>query len=294
MDTESLEGRLTGIDTADPLDALGALLDNQFAAVQAVAAALPAVRDAAVAAAERLRGDGRLMFAGAGTSARLAVQDGTELAPTYSWPRERLVYVIAGGPAALTLSIEGAEDDREAGFADLAAAQPTADDVLIAVSASGRTPFTLGALDAARQAGALTIGIASNAGSPLVEDADHGIVIETGPEPIAGSTRMGAGTGHKVALNLLSTLIMVRLGRVYDGLMVDVELTNEKLRHRAARMVKEIVGCDAATAEAALSAAGGHVKLAALLAHGLSPEAGRTLLDERGGNLREALSALAR
>ncbi len=288
--------RFRGLELWSDSEILAAIVDGQAAALRAVRTAIPAIESAAAAAAQRLRnGTGRLAYAGAGTPARLAVQDGVELMPTYGWPRERLAFLIAGGEKALVRSIENAEDDTDAAARDVKRNLPraTAQDVCIAVSASGRTPYTVEVCRLARAAGALTIGISSAPDSALLRAADHSIFLDSGPEPVGGSTRMNAGTAQKAALNAISTLVMIRLGRVYDGFMVDVELGNEKLRERARRMVREITGCRADEAGRALDAAGGHAKLAVLVAKGLSREAAAGLLRKHGGDLRGALKTLA-
>ena len=195
---------------------------------------------------------GRLVYVGAGTSGRIGVQDGTELPPTFNWPDDKLVYLIAGGEGALLKAVENAEDFVEQGIAGIRAAQVGPDDVVIGVAASGRTPFTIAALEEARSRGAQTIGISNNAAAPILAVCSHPILAETGVEVVAGSTRMKAGTAQKVILNLLSTLIMVRLGRVYRGLMVHMRATNAKLRRRSEIMVSQITGCDDATAIDAL------------------------------------------
>lgn len=262
--TEGADPRLTAIDEWPPGAILSALWEGQLAAVAAVGPALPALERAAAAALPRLQSGGHLAYAGAGTSGRIAAQDGAELTPTFGW--NRLVLLIAGGPAALMHAVEGAEDRTDAAQADAATLGPG--DVLIAVAASGRTPYTIACVETARANGALTIAIANSPASPLLRAADHPVLIETGAEPIAGSTRMKAGTAQKVALNLLSTLLMIGLGRVYRGRMVDMAVTNAKLRDRAVAMVRELAGVDADAATAALTAADGHVKLAILLARG--------------------------
>src|SRR3979490_1870327 len=192
------------------------MIEGQFAAVAAVRAARPAIERAALAMEARLKDDGRLIYVGAGTSGRLAVQDGAELMPTFSWPPERLVLLMAGGEKALTRAVEGAEDEVKQARALIKKHGVGASDVLIAVAASGTTPFTLACLRDAKKKGALTIGIANNAGTPLLADAHHPILLQTGAEPIAGSTRMKAGTAQRITLSLLSSLLMIRLGRVYD------------------------------------------------------------------------------
>lgn len=290
--TEAISPRYRGLDGWDDQAILDTLLEGQLAAVAAVRPALAALGAAATAAVARLRRGGRLCYAGAGTSGRLAVLDGVELTPTFGWPQDRLGWLIAGGKSALTTSVEGAEDNELAAARAVATAGLDAADVLVGVAASGRTPYTRGALDAAGKRGALTIAIANNADTPLLAGADHGILLETGPEAIAGSTRMKAGTAQKIALNLLSTLIMIRLGHVYDGLMVDMQAGNAKLTERSVRMVCAIAEVDADRAEAALTQADGSVKLAALVLRGLTPAAGRQLLDNNDGNLRRTFAAL--
>src|SRR5215471_1779354 len=220
--TESVSARYSGLDAWEPDEILDALAEAQLAAVAAARAARPALQRAALAMESRLRYRGRLIYAGAGTSGRLAVQDGAELMPTFSWPEERLVLLMAGGSAALLRAVEGAED--EASLAQSLVRRHLIDrnDVLVAVAASGTTPFTLGCLREAKARGALTIAIANNPGTPLLAESDHAILLDTGVEPIAGSTRLKAGTAQKIALNVLSSVLMILLGRVYQGLMVDV------------------------------------------------------------------------
>ncbi|MGH7249156.1 MAG: N-acetylmuramic acid 6-phosphate etherase, partial [Pseudomonadota bacterium] len=211
METERASPRYSDIDLWDPADILDAMIEGQMAAVAAVRAVLAAIEQAAVAAEARLRRGGRLIYAGAGTSGRLAVQDGAELIPTFSWPPERLVLLMAGGQEALLRSAEGAEDKSEQAASLVYQHRVAFPDVMAAVAASGTTPFTLACLREAKRRGALTIGIANNRGTPILEEADYAIPLDTGPEPIAGSTRMKAGTAQRVTLNLLSSLVMIRL-----------------------------------------------------------------------------------
>ncbi|ADH64440.1 sugar isomerase (SIS) [Allomeiothermus silvanus DSM 9946] len=286
MSTESSSPRYKDLDTWEAGEILEALFDRQLSAVAAVRAARSAIEAAALAATQRLRHGGRLAYAGAGTSGRLAVQDGAELSPTYGWPQDRLVYLLAGGENALLHPVEGAEDDAEAGRE--AARALTALDVLVGVAASGRTPYTVAALEEARARGTLTIGIANNPDTPLLRVAQHPIFLDTGPEVVAGSTRMGAGTAQKVALNLFSTLTMIRLGRVYGNRMVEVALTNHKLWKRGVEILRELTGSEWGQAEAALRVADGRVSLAVLLLKGLGLEEARALLAETG-SLRAAL-----
>jgi N-acetylmuramic acid 6-phosphate etherase len=263
--------------------------EGQMDAIGAVQRALPQISRAADAAAERLRGAGRLIYAGAGTSGRIAVQDGAELGPTFGWPADRLVFAMAGGEAALINSVEGAEDDAGDGAAQMTLAMTGLGDVLIGVAASGATPFTLAAIHEARSRGALTIGLANNPGAPLLEAAEFPVLLDTGSEVLAGSTRMKAGTAQKTALNLISTAVMIRLGHVYKGQMVDMQLSNAKLRRRAEKMVAGLAGCGEADAAAALAASGGRIKPAVLLAMGRSVEEAEAMLAASGGNLRRAL-----
>jgi N-acetylmuramic acid 6-phosphate etherase len=288
MDTEDRLERYRDADTWPAERSLAAMLDHQMAAFAAVRDALPALARAARAAAARLQRKGRLVYAGAGASGRLAVQDGVELLPTFGWPPERLCYLIAGGEAALVRSIEGAEDDAEAALAAVEALALGDADVVVALAASGRTAFTCAVQRRARAFGTLTIGLANNPGTPLLAEAEIPVLLATGPEFLAGSTRMTAGTAQKIALNLLSTQIMMALGRVYQGFMVDVVPTNAKLVARAKGIVRALAGCTAAEAEALWAKAGGDLKLAVLLADGLDPAAARARLEAAGGNLRRA------
>jgi N-acetylmuramic acid 6-phosphate etherase len=292
MSTESVGARYRGLDAWPSRDILDVFAEGQMAAIAAVRAALPAIEAAGEAATVRLRDGGRLVYAGAGTSGRLALLDGVELTPTFDWPPERIVTLMAGGETALIRAVEGAEDDREAAARDVAGARVVSADVMIAVAASGATPYTLAALGAARRAGALGIGIANNPGAPLLAAADHPILLDTGAEAIGGSTRMKAGTAQKATLNLLSSLIMTKLGRVHDGYMVDLRATNAKLRRRSERMLIEITGAGAAAAQEALKRCDGRVKPAVLVLRGLSPDSAERALQAAGGSLRGALKTI--
>lgn len=291
--TEQMDPLYAELDAWSTRDMLDAMYEGQLAAAQAVAAALPSVERAVDAAVPALQRGGRLVYVGAGTSGRIAVQDGAELGPTFKWPSERVVFLMAGGMAALTKSAEAAEDSEPDGARAIADAKIGTDDVVIGVAASGTTPFVLGALRAAGEAGAVTVSISNNAGAPLFEFAHHPILIETGSEVIAGSTRMKAGTAQKIALNLFSTATMVKLGRVYRGLMVHMRATNAKLRRRAGVIVGKLAGCAPADASRFVDIAEGDVKLAVLLAHGADIESARRMLEAHDGNLRQALDALA-
>lgn len=288
--TEHADPRYRALDTWDSLTALRAIWESQIAAVAAIGPALPGLADLVEAALPRLQAGGRLVYAGAGTSIRIAVQDGTELGPTFNWPEARTHYLIAGGAQALSVGVEGAEDDAEDARAQVAAAGIGAQDVVLGLAASGRTPFTIAALQAARAAGALTAGISCNPGTELLAVADHGIVVETGAEVVAGSTRMKAGTAQKVVLNMISTQIMVRLGHVHDGLMVDLRPQNMKLRARARDMVARIADVAPERALDALERCDWRVKPAVLVARGASPAKADAALTAAGGRLRAAMA----
>ncbi len=290
METERLSPRYTNIDVWSPLDVLDAMIEGQFAAVAAVREARSALVRAALAMEERLEAGGRLVYAGAGTSGRLAVQDGAELLPTFSWPPERLLLFIAGGEEAMTRAIEGAEDETAQAAALVQRHGLGRKDVLIAVAASGTTPFTLTCLREAGRLGALTVGIANNRGTPLLTEAECPVLLETGPEPIAGSTRMNAGTAQRIALNLLSSLVMIRLGRVYAGMMVEVQASNAKLAARQGKMVMRLTGKSESEALGALECAGGSVILAVLLLKGCGLDEAKDALDRAGGRLRDAIA----
>jgi N-acetylmuramic acid 6-phosphate etherase len=290
LSTETPSSEHPHLDQYPVTGLVAAFVDDQFHAVQAVRAAAPQVAAAIAAAVPRIEAGGRLIYVGAGTSGRLGVLDSVELFPTFSWPHERAVALLAGGTEAMFVAVEGAEDDRDQGARDLVALRPAAHDVVLLLAASGGTPYVLGALHAARQAGALTIGIANNPGSPLAREADCGITLDTGPEVISGSTRLKAGTAQKIVLNTISSAIMVRLHKVYGNLMVDLKPTNAKLYARTVRLTVHATGADEAAARAALEQCGYHVKVAivALLKKVPVPEA-ETLLARSGGSVRGAL-----
>jgi N-acetylmuramic acid 6-phosphate etherase len=290
MRTEDLSPRFQDLDAWSSLEAVHAMFEGQLSAVAAVRAALPAIVRAGEAAAQRLAEDGRLVYAGAGTSGRIGVQDGAELSPTFDWPEERVVFAIAGGQQALCASAEGAEDDRDAASRALHLFAIGPHDVAIGLAASGATPYTVEFVRGARDRGALTVGVANNLGAPLLSAVEHPILVETGAEVIAGSTRMKAGTAQKVVLNLFSTLVMIRLGRVYRGLMVDMRARNAKLLRRAAAMISHLAHCDDETAKRAFDAADGDLKVAVLLARGIDAETARTLIRRSRGHLRSALA----
>jgi N-acetylmuramic acid 6-phosphate etherase len=292
MLTEDVSARFADLDGWPTRDAIEAMFEGQLAAVAAVRPVLGVIAAAAEAGAAALHRGGRLVYAGAGTSGRVGVQDGAELPPTFDWPYDRLVFAMAGGPGALTRSAEGAEDDAGAGAKAMDDALIGADDVVIGIAASGTTPYTVAAVRRAAERGAVTIGIANNAEAPLLKVAGFPMPVVTGAEVVAGSTRMKAGTAQKVVLNLLSTGIMIRLGRVHGGMMVHMRASNTKLHRRAADMVMRLTGCDQSTAWEALGRAAFDVKTAVLIVHGRSPEEAADLLRQEHGILRAALAAL--
>lgn len=292
MSTESVDPRFVDLDRWPSERAVEAMLEGQLAAVAAIHSQVRAIADAADAAGTRLRGGGRLVYVGAGTSGRIAVQDGVELFPTYNWPHERLVFLMAGGLDALTKSAERAEDDAAGGRAGIAAAAIGRADVVIGVAASGRTPFTVAAVEAARAAGALTIGIANNADTPLLAAAKHAIAIVTGSEIVAGSTRMKAGTAQKAVLNMLSTTTMLRVGLVYRGMMVNMRVSNDKLRARGRDMIRDIAGVSEEAAGNALELGRLEIKRGVLIAMGADPDQASHLLAQSHDNLHDAVTAL--
>jgi N-acetylmuramic acid 6-phosphate etherase len=294
LETERLSPRYSGIDIWDPADVLDAMIEGHFAAVAAVRAVRADLERAGLAMERRLSGAGRLVYAGAGTSGRLAVQDGAELMPTFNWPQERLLLFIAGGREALIRPMEGAEDQIDRAAELVAQHRIDSADVLVAVAASGTTPFTLACLREANKRRALTIGIANNANTPLLAEAEHAILLDTGAELIAGSTRMKAGTAQRIALLLLSSFVMIRLGRVHGGLMVDVQAMNDKLVQRSENMLRQLTDRSSSEVRAALREANGSVKLATLLLQGCGLAEATAILDRAGGRLREALALLAK
>ena len=290
--TENPSDEHADLDRYPTLDLVQALADDQQRALQAVQAVSAALAVAVEAALPRIEAGGRLIYVGAGTSGRLGLLDSVELNPTFSWPHERALSLLAGGRGALYEAVEGAEDDRGQGAVDLRLARVAPEDVVLLLAASGSTPYVLGALQAAREAGALTIGIANNPGTPLTMQAELGIVLDTGPELVSGSTRLKAGTAQKIALNTFSTALMVRLHKVYGNLMVDLRATNAKLRRRALALTLHATGADDLAAERALRDSGFRVKAAiVMLRAGLSVHEADARLAACGGSVRAALQA---
>ncbi len=291
LKTETPSAAHPDLDLYELPQLVSAFIEDQVEAVDAVRRAGPQLAAAVAAALPRIQAGGRILYAGAGTSGRLGVLDSVELYPTFSWPRERAMAVIAGGQQAMFVAIEGAEDDDVQGAADIAALNPGPNDVLLALAASGGTPYVLGAIRAARAAGALAIGFANNAGAPVTAAAELGITLDTGPEVISGSTRLKAGSAQKMALNTFSSSLMVKLNKVYGNLMVDLKATNAKLLRRAVALTMRASGADEARAREVLAQCDNHVKVALVaIKKNLTVQQSRELLDASGGSVRRALN----
>ncbi|MGI8880724.1 MAG: N-acetylmuramic acid 6-phosphate etherase [Jatrophihabitans sp.] len=284
--TEQSRPDADDLETISTEQLIARLVEHESAAVETLATVVAPLARAADAVAERMRRGGRLVYAGAGTPGRLATVDAAECVPTFGLPLGVVVAVMAGGSIATSQAVEGAEDSAALAEDDLAGVGLTAVDSLVGIAASGRTPYVLAALARAKALGALTIGIANNIGSPVGIAADIGIEIDSGPEVLAGSTRLAAGTTQKIALNALSTAVMVRLGKTYRGRMVDVLATNQKLRRRSVRIVQELTGIDEEGAMAAIAAAEGRVKIAVvMLRHGLPAADAEAALEQAHGHV---------
>ena len=289
--TEQRNPRTRGLDTKSTLDILRVIHREDATVTRAVARAIPAIARAVDAITLSLRHGGRLFYVGAGTSGRLAVLDAAEIPPTFGTPPRMVQAVIAGGRRSLTHAVEGAEDNPRQGARDLVAHGLNHNDVVVGITASGSTPYVLGALEFARRRGATTIGVAANPGTPITRLAAISIVAKTGPEAITGSTRMKAGTAQKLVLNMLSTAAMVRLGHVYDNWMIGVALTNRKLQARGLRILVEASGATVAESTRVLRQAGHNMGTALIMLQtdSTAREAQRRLRNA-GGNVRKALS----
>ena len=293
LNTETPNVLHTELDTYATAELAAALIDDQFIAVQVVRAAAPQIAAAIDAALPRIEAGGRLVYVGAGTSGRLGVLDGVELLPTFSWPNERAISLIAGGKQAMFVAVEGAEDDTEQGAIDIRELHLNKDDVVLLIAASGATPYVLGALQAARASGALTVGFANNPDAPVTRCADIGITLNTGSEIISGSTRLKAGTSQKIALNTFSSALMVKLHKVYGNLMVDVKPTNIKLLRRTVSLTMHATGKDEQTCRKVLEECDFHVKTAIVaLQNNISVVTAEKLLTLYQGDVRKALEAV--
>jgi len=290
MSQDRLEASLD-IDQRPTLDIVRIIQEQDARVPGAVAAEAERIVHAIDQIADRLSHGGHLFYVGAGTSARIAMLDAAELPPTFGVDRQVVRVVMAGGERAYFAAAEGAEDDEEAAIAAVNA-EVQADDAVIGLAASGTTPYTVAAVRRANMIGALTVGITSVPGSPLTQEVDIAIVPQTGPEVIMGSTRLKSGTAQKLVLNAISTGVMIRLGRVYSNLMIDMPATNEKLRSRAVRMVELAAGVTRPIAVQAIRDAAGNTRVATVMARRkISAEEARKLLDAHRGNLREVLGA---
>ncbi len=288
--TENASARYADIDEWSTRELVEGIVESQFTAIGAVAAASASIARAIDAIAARLGPDGRLIYLGAGTSGRVGAQDGAELPPTFNWPYERAITLMAGGPGALLHAVENAEDSVTAAAEGLDALGLTVSDVVVGLAASGNTPYVVAGLEHARRRGALTVGIINNPGGKVGAAAEIEVLLATGPEFLAGSTRMKAGTAQKVALNAISTGVMIKLGFVYRGLMVEMRPTNAKLRQRAVRMVSQLTGANTETSRKTLEEAGGVIKLATvMLLRGVGRTDAEAALAGASGNLRQAL-----
>ena len=288
--TEALHSQAKEINDLPIAQAASLLAEGQIAAASVVREAAPSIAQAAVSLAQVIRAGGTIHYVAAGSSGLMAAADAQELGGTFSIPASQLSIHMAGG-LPTGVDMPGDTEDEAAGLTE-ALSGLSKDDCVIAVSASGSTPYTLAACEIARAKGAVIVAIANNPGAPLIDGADHPIVLPTPPEVLSGSTRMGAGTAQKIALNMMSTLMAVELGHVYDGMMVNMRVDNLKLRARAVGMIARIAGVDTDAAESALESTNGSVKSAILVAAGQEPAAAQILLRETEGNLRVALARL--
>lgn len=291
--TEQRHENAGDIDNLDVGAAALILFEGQVAAAKAVKAAVPAIAHASTLLAQSVKSGGNLVYCAAGSSGLMALADGLELPGTFGISHDRIKILLAGGDEILKELRGGPEDDEDLAAKDIAEANVSDKDAIIVLSASGTTPYALKALQLAKSLGAHTVAIANNPDTPLLNSAEASICLQTPPEVIAGSTRMGAGTAQKIALNMMSTLMAIELGHVHDGHMVNLIADNEKLRQRARNMVMDISGCDTATADTALSYGAGSVKLATLLASGAKDKhTAEILLESNGQKLRPSLSML--
>lgn len=291
MSTEGVDPRYAGLDAWPPQRIIEAVTEANLRAIRAVQDASPELTLAAEGMEKRLRDGGRLVYVGAGTSGRLGVMDAAELAPTFGF--EDVVLLMAGGGDARSQAMEGAEDDVAAAQREVESSEIGPKDVMVGVAASGRTPYTVAAVQHARARGAFTVGIANNPDTPLLAAAEVGVLLDTGPEVLAGSTRLAAGTAQKAALNALSTTVMVRLGGAYDNLMVGMRPLNAKLIDRAAGIVARAAGTSRDEAAELMRSANGDMRVAIVMGlTNATAAAAAAALDENGGRVRAAVESL--
>jgi N-acetylmuramic acid 6-phosphate etherase len=291
LGTETANDRTSDLDMMSIADLLTVMNQEDRSVPLAVAAALPAIERAVQSIVAARRRGGRLIYLGAGTSGRLGVLDAVVCPPTFGTDPVVVLVLIAGGEGAFLWAVVGAEDDPELAVADLQAVGLTAHDVVVGIAASGRTPYVIGGLGYARAVGAATVSVACNVGAKISECADVAIEVDTGPEVLTGSTRLKAGTAQKLVCNMLSTASMIRTGKVFHNLMVDVRPTNAKLVDRARRIVSAATGADPETADAAIDAAGGHAKTAVvMLLTDTDPASASDRLHRAHGDVRTAIA----
>ncbi|WP_449621256.1 N-acetylmuramic acid 6-phosphate etherase [Robertmurraya sp. Marseille-Q9965] len=291
LTTESRNERSMQIDTAEPMDILKIMNDDDQKIATAVQEELPNIEVAVRYALESFKQGGKLVYIGAGTSGRLGVLDAVECPPTFSTPPEMVQGIIAGGENAFVKAVEGAEDKPEAGVADLKAINLTEKDTVIGIAASGRTPYVIGALQYARSIGAKTVALSCNKNALISKEADQAIEVVVGPEVLTGSTRLKAATAHKMILNMISTSSMILLGKAYENLMIDVHVSNEKLKERAINIITRITGVSYEEALEALQASGLQVKVAiVMLANSVTKDEAIKLLEEADGYVRRAIT----
>lgn len=290
MITEGRNPASQNIDELSTEAMLRVINDEDKKVALAVEAIVPQIAQVVDGITQAFSKGGRLIYCGAGTSGRLGILDASECPPTFGTPRSQVVGLIAGGHNAILQAVENAEDNVEQGAQDLRDIQFNANDVLVGIAASGRTPYVLGALAYARQQGAFTAALTCNPNSPMSQAADVALTPVVGPEVVTGSSRMKAGTAQKLVLNMLTTGAMIRSGKVYGNLMVDVEATNQKLVQRQVNIVKQATDCDDATAQQALAACNGHCKTAIVMVlAGLTAAEAKSLLSQNQGFIRNAL-----
>ncbi|UZJ80189.1 N-acetylmuramic acid 6-phosphate etherase [Fictibacillus sp. KU28468] len=290
LTTEKRNPNTLDIDECSSLEVVRKINNEDQTVPAAIEKVLPEIASVVDQVVAAFRNGGRLIYTGAGTSGRLGILDASECPPTYGTPSEMVIGIIAGGGQAIHTAVEGAEDDKEAGMNDLKNLDLTKDDVVVAIAASGRTPYAIGALEYANEIGAVSAALVCSSDSEMSKVAQHTIAAVVGPEVVTGSTRMKAGTAQKLVLNMISTASMIGIGKVYSNLMVDVQPSNKKLVQRAKNIVVEATGCSPEEAEQALSDHDGYAKGAILqLLTELSPSETKTLLEKKNGMLKQAL-----
>jgi N-acetylmuramic acid 6-phosphate etherase len=291
LTTELRNEKTMNIDSVNTMDIISAINKEDFKVAAAVQEVLPEIETAVEWACESLKKGGRLIYIGAGTSGRLGVLDAVECPPTFSTPPDRVLGIIAGGENAFVRAVEGAEDKEEFGENDLIDVALTANDTVIGIAASGRTPYVKGALRYARKVGAKAVALSCNNNASITKEADIGIEVVVGPEVLTGSTRMKAATAHKMVLNMISTATMIRLGKVYENLMVDVNVSNQKLKDRAVNIIETVTNADYDQALKTLEKANNQVKPAIVMIKTATDyEKAMELLEKADGDVRNAIS----